>query len=438
MKIAILGGGGFRVPIVYEALVRQLDRLAVDEVALFDTDQRRVAAIAAVLEQLNAPVRRPPRVRRCDRLVDALGGADFVFSAVRVGGLSGRTGDERRALAAGVLGQETIGAGGVTYGLRTVPVATRIAEACAAVAPDAWFVNFTNPAGMVTEAISRVLGDRVIGICDSPAGLCRRIAVALGVDERDAWFDYVGLNHLGWVRQVLVDGRDRLPGLLVDEPRLARIEEGRLFGADWLQTLGAIPNEYLYYFYCADVAVEAIRAEPETRGEYLLRQQSAFYDAVEADPAAALTLWRQARAERDSSYMKETRPADQERDADDIQLGGYERVALALMNGIAGNEQSTIILNVRNRHALSDLDDDAVVEVPCLVGANGAQPLSARRLDEHMSGLIRAVKSVERQTIEAALSGSRRAAVRALADHPLVASVGAARRILADYAWPEA
>ncbi|MGO4430119.1 6-phospho-beta-glucosidase, partial [Streptomyces sp. MCAF7] len=141
-------------------------------------------------------------------LDDALRGADFVFSAIRVGGLAGRARDERVPLAEGVLGQETVGAGGVLYGLRTLPVALKIAERIAAVAPDAWVINFTNPAGMVTEAMQRVLGDRVIGICDSPVGLCRRAARALGADPGRASYDYVGLNHLGWLRGVIVDGRD--------------------------------------------------------------------------------------------------------------------------------------------------------------------------------------------------------------------------------------
>src|SRR5262249_8295749 len=154
-------------------------------------------------------------------------------SAIRAGGLEGRVSDERLPLAEGLLGQETVGAGGVLYGLRSIPEAMRIAERVAAVAPDAWVINFTNPAGMVTEAMQRVLGGRVIGICDSPVGLCRRAARAVGADPDRAGYDYVGLNHLGWLRGLWVDGRDALPGLLADAERLESFEEGKLFGAEW-------------------------------------------------------------------------------------------------------------------------------------------------------------------------------------------------------------
>ncbi len=282
MRLTILGGGGFRVPLVHRALTR--DGSGVETVVLHDVDPTRVRAIRAVLDASSAG--RGPAVVVEDDLARALAGADFVFSAIRVGGLRGRTCDERSALAEGVLGQETTGAGGICYGLRTVPVALRIAEAVRDHAPAAWVINFTNPAGMVTEAMSRVLGDRVIGICDSPLGLFRRVARVLDIDLADGWFDYAGLNHLGWLRRVLVDGRDVLPGLLADDDALASFEEGQLFGGPWLRTLGAIPNEYLYYYYFTRDAVASIVGAGTTRGEFLLQQQEAFYRAV-ADGASS-------------------------------------------------------------------------------------------------------------------------------------------------------
>ncbi|MFE1783983.1 hypothetical protein ACFW9F_15695, partial [Streptomyces sp. NPDC059506] len=186
MRLTVLGGGGFRVPLVYRALLEDAPVLGRDgapvELVLHDTDPARLKVVLSVLERVAAarPGPAPVSFRAAVDLDDALRGADFVFSAIRVGGTDGRVGDERAPLAEGVLGQETVGAGGVLYGLRTVPVATAIAERVAALAPEAWVINFTNPAGTVTEAMSRVLGDRVIGICDSPVGLCRRAARAQG------------------------------------------------------------------------------------------------------------------------------------------------------------------------------------------------------------------------------------------------------------------
>jgi 6-phospho-beta-glucosidase len=442
VRLTILGGGGFRVPLVYQALLSDRGDGRVTDVVLYDADRVRLAAIGQVLRQqaeaaLAAGVQeKPPVVLETTDLDEALRGTDFVFSAIRVGGLEGRTVDERVALDLGVLGQETVGAGGIAYGLRTLPVATAVAERIAAVAPQAWVINFTNPAGMVTEAMLPYLGDRVIGICDSPSGLGRRAASALGLDSSQVFLDYAGLNHLGWLRGLHAGGVDHLPSLLADQAALASFEEGRLFGTDWLRSLGSIPNEYLHYYYFARETLDAVTSGSQTRGSFLLDQQSAFYAEAARDPGSALAGWQRTRAEREATYMVESRAvADAgERDERDMAAGGYEQVALSLMRAIAHNERASLILNVRNRGTLRHLDDDAVVEIPCTVDANGARPTAISQLTDHQAGLVCAVKAVERATIEAARSGSRDAAVRAFAWHPLVDSVTAARQLLDTYA----
>ncbi|MFD4554505.1 6-phospho-beta-glucosidase [Streptomyces sp. NPDC058469] len=434
MKLTILGGGGFRVPLVYGALLTDRGEGRVTEVVLHDLDDSRLYAVARVLAEQAATVPDAPTVTATTDLDAALRGADFIFSAIRVGGLEGRANDERVALAEGVLGQETVGAGGIAYGLRTVPVAVDIARRVARLAPDAWVINFTNPAGLVTEAMSRHLGDRVIGICDSPVGLGRRIATVLGADPREAFIDYVGLNHLGWVRGLRVAGRDELPRLLADPDLLGSFEEGKLFGTDWLQSLGAIPNEYLHYYYFNRETVRAYSEVEKTRGAFLRDQQARFYDEMKRPDTAALTAWDRTRAEREATYMAENRETAGagERDADDLS-GGYEKVALALMRAIARDERTTLILNVRNQGALSVLDADAVIEVPCLVDANGAHPVAVDPLPDHATGLVCAVKGVEREVLAAAENGSRTTAVKAFALHPLVDSVNVARRLVEGY-----
>ncbi|MFJ4937744.1 6-phospho-beta-glucosidase [Streptomyces pseudovenezuelae] len=434
MKLTILGGGGFRVPLVYGALLGDRGEGRVTEVVLHDLDAGRLSAVTRVLAEQAARVEDAPRVSATTDLDEALRGADFVFSAIRVGGLEGRAEDERVALAEGVLGQETVGAGGIAYGLRTVPVAVDIARRVARLAPDAWVINFTNPAGLVTEAMSRHLGDRVIGICDSPVGLGRRIARVLGADPNEAWIDYVGLNHLGWVRGLKIAGRDELPRLLADPDLLGSFEEGKLFGVDWLQSLGAIPNEYLHYYYFNREAVRAYQQAEKTRGAFLADQQARFYDEVGAPGAKALDVWDRTRAEREATYMSENRETAGagERDADDLS-GGYEKVALALMRAIARDERTTLILNVRNQGTVAVLDHDAVIEVPCLVDANGAHPVSVAPLPEHATGLVCSVKAVEREVLAAAESASRTTAVKAFALHPLVDSVNVARKLVEGY-----
>ncbi|MFE9358388.1 6-phospho-beta-glucosidase [Streptomyces olivaceoviridis] len=434
MKLTILGGGGFRVPLVYGALLTDRGEGRVTEVVLHDLDDDRLRAVARVLAEQASTVADAPTVTTSTSLDEALRGADFVFSAIRVGGLEGRAHDERVALDEGVLGQETVGAGGIAYGLRTVPVAVDIAQRVARLAPDAWVINFTNPAGLVTEAMARHLGDRVIGICDSPVGLGRRIARVLGADPREAWIDYVGLNHLGWVRGLRIAGRDELPRLLADPGLLGSFEEGKLFGADWLRSLGAIPNEYLHYYYFNREAVRAYQQAERTRGAFLRDQQAHFYQQVRDPGKKALDVWNRTRAEREATYMAENRETAGagERDADDLS-GGYEKVALALMRAIARDERTTLILNVRNRSTLSVLDGEAVIEVPCLVDANGAHPVAVEPLPDHATGLVCAVKAVEREVLAAAESGSRATAVKAFALHPLVDSVNVARRLVEGY-----
>jgi len=426
VRLAIIGGGGFRVPLIYGAV---LHRQRFDEVVLHDVDQTRLDRIALVLEGQAAAHEKPVPFRTTTDLDDALEGADFVFVAIRVGGLEGRTIDEGVPLGRGVLGQETIGPGGICFALRTIPAMVDLAHRVQRLAPNAWIINFTNPAGMVTEALQQVVGDRAIGICDTPSGLCRRVAAALDASPEDLAFDYFGLNHLGWLRGVH-DGRgDRLPDLLADDVALNRIEEAQVFGAEWLRSLGMIPNEYLYYFYFD--TVDAMASKP--RGAYLLEQQSGFYAAQPDSPQAAFAHWQATKDERDRTYMAEARDGHDLAPHDPDDPGGYEAEAMAVVEAIAGNAGAVRILNVANRSALPFLDEDAVVEVPCVVGAAGARPLAAGDVPEHARALIDTIKAVERATIEAALTGSTELAVKALALHPLVPSVTAAREIFAEY-----
>lgn len=455
MILTILGGGGFRVPLVYSALLSDHGPGRVTELRLFDADPARLGVVAKVLAGMVEGVPDAPSVRTFTALSEALPGTDFIFSAIRVGGLEGRAADERIALAHGVIGQETVGAGGISYALRTIPVVLDIAEAVKKHAPHAWFINFTNPAGVITEVMTRVLGNKVVGICDSPVGLARRCLLAAGVHRGAAAFrdgsveiDYIGLNHLGWLRGLAVDGTDVLPRLLSDDGAIESFEEGRLFGASWIRALGAVPNEYLHYYYFKREALDADRRAGTTRGAYLARQQSSFYSGLAevndggAEPApgvpsskSALRLWEKTKLDREETYMQSNRDAAGtfERDAGDLLSGGYEAVALAVMRAISQGESARLILNVPNNGTLAELDDDAVIEAPCLVDARGVRLLPADSLPDYARGLVVNAKAVERATIDAALTGSRSSAYKAMALNPLVDSVRVAEALLDDY-----
>jgi 6-phospho-beta-glucosidase len=435
MKLTIVGGGGFRVPLVYGALLEKAERLNLQEVVLHDLDASRLERIGHVLDGLASEHGTRLPFRCTTDLVDAVEGADFVFCAIRVGQLEGRVVDEDVPLGLGVLGQETTGPGGICFALRTIPVMVRLAETIAKHAPNAWLINFTNPAGMVTEAVQQVLGDRAVGICDSPSGLCRRVAAAMGRDHGELWFDYFGLNHLGWLRGVKEPGgKDLLDGLLSDDERLGTFEEGRLFGGEWLRSLEMIPNEYLYYFYYAADTVNAIRGGAASRGAFLLEQQRAFYAQNSQLGGEALAAWRATRHDRERTYMAEARSAAGDASEHDHDANaGYESEAMAVLEAIALNSRQVLILNTANRSSLPFLDERAVVEVPCVVGRAGPIPVAMGQVPAHARALVEMMKDVERTTIDAALLGSRELAVKALSLHPLVPSVNTARAIFDGY-----
>ncbi|RII13920.1 putative 6-phospho-beta-glucosidase [Streptomyces sp. YIM 130001] len=436
MKLSILGGGGFRTPHVYQALLRDRGAPRVEEVALHDIDETRLRTMVAILTELAEGRPDAPVIRPTLELETAVEGSDFVFAALRVGGLDGRCRDEHVALGHGVLGQETTGPGGLAYALRTVPVMTRAARTIKKLAPDAYVMNFTNPAGIITEAMQTVLGDRVLGICDTPSGLGRRVARLMRLDPARLRMDYVGLNHLGWLRGLLYDGRDVLPELLADDALLGELEEGRIFGADWIRTLGSIPNEYLYYYYFNRDAVHAIREAGATRGEQLRTSQTDFYRNASAHgPEGGLAgLWRSTVERRSASYMAEARSDGGSTTGAAVSGDeGYAGVALGVMAAISRDERQTMILNVRNNGTVQGLPDDCVVEVPTLVDASGVHPLTTDRPDLHQLGLMAQVKDVERHVIAAALDGSRQQAVAAFALHPLVDSVTVARSLADGY-----
>lgn len=422
----IVGGGGFRVPLVHRELARRPE-LPISQLVLTDLDQARLRVIRQVIGD-------DPRVSVADSLAEAVRGADFVFSAIRVGGALGRVADERRALVRGVIGQETVGAGGLAYGLRTLPVALELARTVAELAPQAWLINFTNPAGLITEAMRDVLGDRVIGICDSPSGLIRRASQAAGCQPSEVDADYLGINHLGWLRTLRVGATDLLPGLLTDRVALQSFEEGRLFDLDLLRSLGVIPNEYLLYYYRTPEVLATLLDGP-TRGEFLSAEQAGFYSAAQAEPDRAAELWEATRLRREQTYLAEA--GDFERGSfkrDDAELagGGYEQVALQLMQALAGGPSRQLIVNVANQNTVAALPAELVLELACTIDAGGARPLPVSPPSLHQLGLISSVRAAERSIIDAVTGQSYLSALSGFATHPLIGSERIGREILDD------
>lgn len=461
MQLTMIGGGGFRVPQMFRALAEDPEHL-IDRLVLVDNDPHRLAVIESVIHAMPLDGGTPPELVTTTDWRDGIPGADFVFTTIRVGGTEARALDEEIALSHGLLGQETVGVGGISYALRTIPVARDLTRTITELAPNAWIINFTNPVGAVTQAM-REESDRVVGICDTPIGLVNHIAdVTHATPTR---FEYAGLNHLGWLRAVegtpISDGkpasapsrtakstksavaresRDLLGTVLADDALLNQLEETAILGPDLTRSIGAIPNEYLFYYVNHREALARISTRIP-RGRQLARQQRAFYDAASADPSSAYDLWAETLREREETYGAETRDdANVLRDAHSIELGGYQKVAVELMRVLAGvDTPRQMILNVPNHSPLTrgplitQLAPDAVVEISCDVDTNGVHPHLPEPLPSDLAGLMVQVKGSDELILEATRMRDPMLAVRALASHPLVDSLPTAFILLAEY-----
>lgn len=439
MKVVLIGGGGSRTPVLYHGLIDRNGALGTTELVLYDTDPAALRRAELVLLGIDETVAEAGGLlvahRATTDLDDALDGAAFVLSAIRVGGFEARQHDEAIPLAHGVCGQETVGPGGFALALRNIPALTILAGAIARRCPDAWLVNLTNPAGMVTQALAPVLGDRVVGVCDSPLALGRGVAEAMGLDPAGLHLSYAGLNHLGWLTAAWHDGRDVLPELLAS-PEAKLVEEVRLLGADAVRESGRIPNTYVYFYERAEEAIANVRRGGVSRGEFLLAEQRALAARLDAaaSPAEALATYRTSLRMRNDTYMSVEADLAREDAQEDVfaSTGGYHEMALSVVEAIAHDRPTVLIVNTRNRGALDFLADDDVVEVPAVVRGAGVFPLAATVLPGDRA-LVEQVKTYERMTLDALERRSADLARAALACHPLVGDDDAARAILGDY-----
>jgi len=435
--LSVIGGGGMRTPLLISGLIARRATLPVERVVLYDVDEEALAVVAALANALLARSGRPFTVAATTSAAEAFAGAAFVITSIRVGGLAGRVVDEQVPLGYGVLGQETTGPGGWAMALRTIPVMLAYRAQVRRAAPGSWLINFTNPAGLITQALAASGESRVVGICDGPPALGRRIAGWLGVAEGDLALDYLGLNHLGWVRAARVGGVDRLPEILASDDAIRAVYGRPLFTPAEIRRIGLLPNEYVHYYYHHDEVVRRLRGAPQTRGqavaEVAARLREAVRQAVEhgEDP---LPAYEAAVFSRRSSYMAtETgQPRDLALMGGHVE-GGYARAALDVIEALQHPSATELIVNTVNRGGIDDLAPDDVVEVPCRAGPDGLRPRPMGALPAAVRELVRRVKAYERATVAAALGRSWQDAVAALAMHPLVPSAEVARKIADEY-----
>jgi 6-phospho-beta-glucosidase len=443
MKLAIIGGAGTRVPLVLVGLLRFHGDLGTDEVALWDINMDRQALIdricAAMIERYGVPI----KIRTGKSVEDTINGADFIIASVRVGGTNTRVVDEQIALSHGVLGQETVGPGGWAMALRTIPTVLEYARLAERIAPRAWLLNFSNPVGIVLQALLAAGVPRTIGVCDTPRELFESIAARLGVPSQQAFFDYLGLNHLGWVRSVQVNGRDRLQELFDDPERLAHAYQVPLFTGEYLRELKLMPTEYVYFYLNAARAVEKLNEGARTRGQMVAEQEHELFSAVAAganDSGMVGSAYDNFLTRRNATYFQletGTKVNQEKLDMARKELyekaAGYERIAVDVMRAIARNRPTVFPVDVANNGSMDELDARDAVEVPCVIDSNGAKPLAVGAIPKQVRSLVLEVKEYERLTAKAALEGSARIAAEALRANPLVADRKLADQLTAEY-----
>ena len=395
MKLAVIGAGSTYTPELVSGLSRERERLDLREIALHDVDPERLAVVGGMAQRMLDRQRFAGDVESTGDLDRALDGADFVLVQIRVGGQAARLRDETVPLACGCIGQETTGAGGFAKAMRTVPVVLEIADRVRELAgPDAWIVDFTNPVGIVTRALLDA-GHRAVGLCNVAITLQRRFAALLGVEPAHVVVDQVGLNHLTWVRGVLLDGEDVLARLL--EEHGDELAEEVQLPRRLLEELGAVPSYYLRYFYEHDaVLAEQLDGVP----------RAATVAEIEA---GLLELYRD--------------PSLNEKPALLEQRGGafYSEAAAGLVRSLAYDISDVHEVDMRNDGTLAGLADDDVVEVPARVESGRIVPLEQPPLAPELLGLVQHVAAYERLTAEAAVTRDPVTAKKALLTHPLIA-----------------
>jgi len=394
LKIAVVGGGSTYTPELVEGFVNRSGRLPVDELVLLDIDPTRREIVGGLARRMLDRMGWPGRLVVTDDADAALDGATFVLFQLRVGGQAARFLDETVPPKFGTVGQETTGAGGFAKALRTIPVILDLAERVGRrSAPGAWIVDFTNPVGILTQALLDE-GHRAIGLCNVAIGLQRQFARRFDVEPERVDLEHIGLNHLSWERAVRVDGVDRLPELIEADADAVGAMSGLPGGL--VRALGMLPSSYLRYYYEYDTVVAEQREGP-TRAEEVMaiegRLLEMYRDPNLAEKPALL-------ANRGGAF--------------------YSEAAAQLIASLHDGRGDVQVVDVRNDGSLPDLPDDAVVEVPAVIDRDGAHPVRLAPLPTEVVGLVQDAKAYERLAVRAALSGDRRVALLALLANPLV------------------
>ncbi|WP_108991704.1 6-phospho-beta-glucosidase [Paenibacillus agaridevorans] len=398
LKIAIIGAGSTYTPELMEGIIKRKDNLPLTELVLMDIDARKLEIVGGLCERMVQAAGMNCKVVKTMELDEALQGASFVLGQIRVGKLPARVLDEKIPLKYDLIGQETCGIGGFFKAMRTIPVMLDIAKRMEQLCPDAWLINFSNPAGIITEAILNHTNVKMLGLCNVPYNMYKSIRETLQLPNAD--LTYVGLNHLSWITAIEQDGKDYLKDALemgLNSEAMKNIPSSG-FSQELVQLVGAIPSSYMEYYYFKDKKLKLLKDSEQSRGEKCMDIEEEL-----------LGIYSNAELHEKPELLASRGGAN------------YSEVAISLVDAIYNDKQEVHVVNLLNGGALDFMEHNDAIEVAAVIGKDGAKPLVIEDFDNrHIIDYMRMVKAYERETVAAAVEGSEEAAMRALMMNPLV------------------
>ena len=441
MKLTVIGGGGVRSLFLAKSLAMEAKATGITEVVLMDNDETKLEYFGHLAEEGARRLDPELKFSLTSDPKAAVKDADYVITTIRVGGDKMRVEDENICLRHGLLAQETTGAGAFSFAMRSLPVLAHYCELIKQYAkPSVKVFNFTNPAGLVSQGLRDLGYDFTYGICDAPTSLLQQIARMLGVSAERVSARAQGLNHLSWFPEVFLDGED-ITQKLIDDPRLYQETDMQFFEPDLVKRYGVLFNEYLYYYYYREQAVANIANAEATRGQQILKINTAMMEAFEEleDPSfeEALALFEHYYGMREDSYMaSETGKKRQKPWSFDLYApdpGGYAGVALSFIRLENQETPGRMIINIPNNGAIPYLENDDVIEQSIVVSKAGVIPDPSTPLPAPAEQLISSMKAYERQACRAIEKGSIDLATDALQMHPLIQSYSLGRSLAEEF-----
>ena len=442
MKITVIGGGGVRSMFLAKSIAQKAERLHIDELCFMDNNEQKLKIYGGMASHVAKLLCPAMKFTLTDDVVEAVTDADYVITTIRVGEDDMRAKDERIALNKGVLGQETTGAAGLSFAMRSVPALAQYCELIKKYSkPDVKVFNFTNPAGVVSQTLRDMGYDFTYGICDAPSGMLRTFALLYNENPDNIRGECYGLNHLSYFKSITLGGKDIMQELIENDEAYVKTDM-RYFSKELLRDRKSILNEYLYYFYYREEAVQNILNAEQTRGEQIrdinkhMTKELSEMD-IENDFEGCLKVFSKWYGIREGSYMasesgvKRTQPWHFDIYEEDD--GGYAGVALKFIETAQSGKTDTMIMCIPNEGSIHGLRDDDVVEITCDVNTDGCTPHKIGDVDEQNLEVIRRVKNYERLASKAIRERSKSAAIQALTLHPLVNSYSIASKLVDEY-----